>query len=372
MSNKEERLKTLFQVPVTKEIKGSKVYYEKVFYSICSELMLNYDLCIKSKKDNEVKRYDLLEVESYFKSEKYQHNDPYTHNHPIQYKNGLWYFHHMGQSSAFKGGSRKGVDITLGRIESTNNQEKQRVASGGILIRAIQCQKTQKLIEGPCLLVDHILKELDYSTLNDLVKNQFDKNEISGCCWDQKSGFFIAPKVAKTTGPTISSYFKKKPQDDLGQDQTHNDDGVNVEDTMDSHINTSCRVGLGLKNRSPSLEIRLDYVCRPYRYTKKTWLLTKGKVWTLLALLRDNQHKNKKNNSNHKIYSGKLNIKSALMTSIQSEFDYGINHAASVIKSCLIGKDIIEGSLGWKIKVMSAILWREDQLIKGKKVNLDV
>lgn len=371
MSNKDERLKTLFQVPVTNEIKGSKIYYEKIFYSICSELMLNYDLCIKSKNNEEIKRYDLLEVESYFKSEKYHHNDPYTHNHPIQYKNGLWYFHHMGQSSAFKGGTRKGVDITLGKIEYNNNQE-QRVASGGILIRAVQCQKTQKLIEGPSLLVDNILKELGYSTLKDLVTNQFDKNKISGHCWDQKSGFFIAPKVTTTnttttsSTSTISTYFKKK-KDTVNQDHSEE---VEEENAMDYHINTSCRVGLGLKNRSPSLEIRLDYVCRPYRYTKKTWLLSKGKVWTLLSLLRDNYHKKKHSNNNK--YSAKLNIKSTLMKSCQSEFEYGINHAASVIKSCLLGKDIIEGNLGWKIKVMSAILWREDQLIKGKKVVLDI
>ncbi|CAO3645151.1 unnamed protein product [Cunninghamella echinulata] len=310
-------------------------------------------LCFKRDGDNKeeaIKRYDLLEVESYFKTEKYHHNDPYTHNHPIQYKNGLWYFHHMGKSSSFKGGTRKGVDITLGRIENNN----QHIASGGILIRAIQCQTTQKLIEGPSLLVDTILKELGYTSLQELVTNQFDKKKISGQCWDPKSGFFLAPKEKENK--------EKQPQQQ--KLNFFNNKNEKEENNMDNQINKSCRVGLGLKNRSPSLEIRLDYVCRPYRFTKKTWLLSKGKIWTILTLLRDQKQ--------HHPSSKKLNIKSTLMKSCQLEYEYGVKNSAKVIESCLLGKDILEGGLGWKIKVMSAILFREDQLMKGNKIELKV
>ena len=60
---------------------------------------------------------------------------------------GNWYFHKKG--GTYKSGSFKGMDLACGDKESN--------VFAGLLLRAI-IDSSEKLIEGPCLVVDKILE----------------------------------------------------------------------------------------------------------------------------------------------------------------------------------------------------------------------
>jgi len=106
-----------------------------------------------------------LELEFYFTSD--IHNDPFTHKDVIQQSRARWYFHKTG--SNYKGGSYKGLDITIG------NSEKE---VGGILIRTIEEVESGKVVCGPSLTVDHIISSCKAKDIKDLVDNSF-KGDIS-------------------------------------------------------------------------------------------------------------------------------------------------------------------------------------------------
>ena len=71
--------------------------------------------------------YRICEIEFYLKST--DHKDDYTHGNSDQNKYGKWYFHKFS-SGAYKGGTFKGLDITLG-------SDKEPKCYCGILIRAL-------------------------------------------------------------------------------------------------------------------------------------------------------------------------------------------------------------------------------------------
>ncbi|CAG8829109.1 35767_t:CDS:1, partial [Racocetra persica] len=73
--------------------------------------------------------FTILEIEFYLRDEVNDHCDPFSHGHEHQLTCGEWYFHHVGRFG-YRGGSRKGIDITFG--------SKNRNIYGGILIRAIK------------------------------------------------------------------------------------------------------------------------------------------------------------------------------------------------------------------------------------------
>ncbi|SNW62026.1 Putative methylpurine-DNA glycosylase [Orpheovirus IHUMI-LCC2] len=120
-----------------------------------SDVLLNKSLLVCAGK-----KYRLLEIEFYYKSK--EHNDESIHGHPLQYISGNWYFHRTSatESSGYRGGTYKGLDITFG---SDGNP-------GGILLRAMQSIENGEIIEGPCLLVDRILSDTMSSNIEELVK----------------------------------------------------------------------------------------------------------------------------------------------------------------------------------------------------------
>ncbi|KAI8084564.1 uncharacterized protein BX664DRAFT_337266 [Halteromyces radiatus] len=328
-----ELLSTLFQVPLTTESKGSKAYYEQVLGRIAETLLLGYDICIKDKSHHQqpfkhdIHRYGILEAEVYFKTlPEYHHDDPFTHAHPLQYQNGVWFFHHVGHSKGYRGGSRKGMDVTLIGTTPRNNKSG---GCGGILIRAVQCHRTGKVIEGPSLWVDLILKTLGHTSIKDMISCCFPQQE-SQSSWDSTCGLYLAPK--------------------LQQQQ------------QQQSLYASYRIGLGLKNKTPSLEKRLGYVCRAYRFVVHRELLKKGKAWDILTQLH-HQHMTNTKSSSKKT--------SKFVESCQVEYWQGRKDAATVIRTCVQGsKDIVQGSSAWKLRVMSAILWWEEQIISGNQVDL--
>ena len=100
------------------------------------------------------------------------HPDRFTHSHKEQKKMLTWYFHQMSDKDhSYKGGTFKGLDITCGVNDGY----------GGILIRSIMNEKNNTVIEGPCNVVNALLKSAGVSSIKELVIDKFndDLNCIS-------------------------------------------------------------------------------------------------------------------------------------------------------------------------------------------------
>jgi hypothetical protein len=73
----------------------------------------------------------------------------------VQLHFGRWYFHRSGES--YRGGSFKGVDVTIGDA----------TAFGGMLLRGLETPDGT-IIDGPSLLVDHLLRMTGTNTVAEL------------------------------------------------------------------------------------------------------------------------------------------------------------------------------------------------------------
>lgn len=182
----------------------------------------------------------LTEIEIYWSG--LAHVDPFTHGDPMQQRLGAWYFHRSGQR--YRGGTYKGLDIAFGRSE----------AFGGILIRGIErddhgsagpAAGTPSLIDGPCMVVDHILR-LTASPSIDALVSRFDG--------------------------TIESR-------DRGSPLHVRLDGGPGRGTV---IYATPRIGLTLKKGST--EARRRYLARPYRFLSEPARIRKGKPHLVTAL----------------------------------------------------------------------------------------
>lgn len=119
----------------------------------------------------------ITEVELYYYSK--EHPDPFTHCHPDQLTYGKFVFHRAGnkQGAKYKGGSFKGLDISLGN--GTNY--------GGLLIRSLLRLDTNISISGPSNCVEYILElhgELSLETLTpDIVleSKELKEYEVLAC-----------------------------------------------------------------------------------------------------------------------------------------------------------------------------------------------
>lgn len=74
------------------------------------------------------------------------HRDPFTHGDPRQRAFGRWYFHRSGES--YRGGTYKGLDLTFGADD----------LAAGVLVRGLaRDDGAERLVDGPCVVVDHLL-----------------------------------------------------------------------------------------------------------------------------------------------------------------------------------------------------------------------
>jgi len=89
------------------------------------------------------------------------HADPYTHGDDGQNCRGVWYFHRKGGS--FKGGTFKGLDLACG--------DGSRGVFAGLLLRSVRTLEggAGELVEGPCLVVDRILRLCGATSIAGLV-----------------------------------------------------------------------------------------------------------------------------------------------------------------------------------------------------------
>jgi hypothetical protein len=113
-----------------------------------------------------MKLYRIVELEYYYSSP--DHPDPYVHLDPHQSHWMCWYFHRQNGKS-YKGGTYKGLDISIGDIgspiDSTGESEgatakgrkKRAAGAGGLLIRSILNIETGEVIQGPCKVVNELL-----------------------------------------------------------------------------------------------------------------------------------------------------------------------------------------------------------------------
>lgn len=124
---------------------------DKFFHETLSELVSTWGVEVTTPT-SQLKFYRFTEIELYLFSP--THPDIYTHRHIEQRSNQTrWYFHRLGKSNSFKGGTYKGLDLVVSDGE----------VYAGVLIRGIvevdlAGDPIASNIAGPCLVVNHLLE----------------------------------------------------------------------------------------------------------------------------------------------------------------------------------------------------------------------
>jgi 3-methyladenine DNA glycosylase Mpg len=285
-----EELKSMFDLPSASDSTMAESFYKNHLDKLARKMLLDYDLVIGDK------RFEMLEVEGYLKAP--FHIDPYCHGHIKQKRSCYWFFHHVGMSSGYREGSRKGVDITVGNEDGN---------SGGMLIRAIRNKTT--LIEGPSLVVDAILKEFNQTSVKKFVANRWEN--IPGLAHDPSSGFYLAPKLSSS----------------------------------DHTVYATPRVGLGLSNKNKS-DMHFKFVAKFYRFIVHPELLKKGRALTILAMIETNVPEETMASAN------KCSVQR--IQTYMNTYNLARKDPQKLLKNGL-DKDIVKGSAEWRLQVLSAI-----------------
>jgi hypothetical protein len=176
------------------------------------------------------KPHRFTEVEGYYNGS--AHADPFAHCDPVQKQGGRWYFHRTG--GIYRSGSFKGVDLAFG--DDT--------AFGGFLIRGLE-EEGGKYIDGPSLLVDHLLAttgKRDVATLDAAMAERV--------AWDDEV-------------PLRLEW---------------------LEEPVERTVYRAPRVGLSLKRAKPPGEKHLKFIMRHYRYYTEPRKTAKGKPHMVLGL----------------------------------------------------------------------------------------
>jgi 3-methyladenine DNA glycosylase Mpg len=150
-----------------------------------------------------IKKFRICEIEFYVYSK--SHKDIFTHRHSKQQQTLKWYFHQMSEKeNSYKSGTYKGIDIAFGS----------NTIHAGILIRSLYDINTDKMIDGPCKVVDEILKSNNISSMKviDLIsgmKNNLDifNNNCLSLSINSKKIYSMS-EIFKT--PRIGLTLKKK------------------------------------------------------------------------------------------------------------------------------------------------------------------
>jgi hypothetical protein len=175
----------------------------------------------------------LLEVEAYYHAA--PHPDPFPHTNPIQLTAGRWYFHRTG--GAYRGGSFKGLDVSIG--DGT--------AYGGMLIRGLETP-AGKVVDGPSLLVDHLLAGTRHPTVA----------ALDAALGDRPAWTADRPLTL------VAADAEQRP------------------------LLRCVRVGLSLRRRKYAPDDpALKYLLRSYRYVAEPRRTAKGKPHMVLPLLAD-------------------------------------------------------------------------------------
>jgi hypothetical protein len=196
--------------------------YGDAFRAI-AELLLDRAVVVIAERPHR-----FTELEFYFDGR--LHPDPFTHGDPMQRELGRWYFHRSG--TTYRGGTYKGVDIAIGSAD----------VCAGILIRGIAEIRGATLIDGPCMVVDHILALAKAHSVADLA-NSFDL----AIAPTARSPLYV--EVAATRGTTLYA---------------------------------TPRIGLTLKKGHTPVRHRL--LARPYRFLSEPSSIKKGRPHLVTSL----------------------------------------------------------------------------------------
>ncbi|KAG2012980.1 hypothetical protein CC2G_009926 [Coprinopsis cinerea AmutBmut pab1-1] len=243
------------------------------FDAISSALLHDYVLVV-TRADGTTTYLQVMEHEFYLQKATC-HEDPFAHGSEEQRVLGQWYFHRaprysadsnrsLTSSDAYRGGTRKGLDLTFGRPAGTKEEET--LLRGGILLRSIRVLGSKsKVVSGPSLLVDQILSLSGSSGIPDLVQTKW--------------GGDISAFRERTSGVSLRVVLKSSLE-------------LHVSSTKPPTIYTSPRIGLELSHpgtTSPTikpLHSRIQFLTRKYRYfVSPHELLANGRSQTFVGLL---------------------------------------------------------------------------------------
>lgn len=121
-----------------------------------ADKLLNKTILISGNKS-----YRICEIEFYLHYD--EHKDEYTHKNDDQLDYGKWYFHKFGNGS-YKGGSFKGLDLTLGNRTSNKYC--------GILIRTLCNIDDDSAICGPSNSVSDLIGQHYESSVKKFMENK--------------------------------------------------------------------------------------------------------------------------------------------------------------------------------------------------------
>jgi hypothetical protein len=196
--------------------------FDSWFVRIASTLLGSARLVVAGES------HRLTEIEFYYHHP--EHPDLFAHRDPIQLELGRWYFHRTG--GTYRGGSFKGLDISFG--DGTHH--------GGVLLRGLE-QPDGSLVDGPSLLVDHLLKKSGYRDVS-----AFDKDIAERPIWDDSS-----PLILRHVPAENRCWLR------------------------------CARVGLTLRRHRPNTQAE-RFVLKPYRFLTEPKRIAKGKIHMVLAL----------------------------------------------------------------------------------------
>lgn len=220
--------------------------------------------------------YEILELEFYLQKSGC-HEDPFTHGSVEQEHSGQWYFHRAPKRSnssqanlaatvagGYRGGTRKGLDLTFGGpvCTQTSSTVEAHIMSGilrgGALLRTIRRVQDQKVISGPSLLVDEILRVSGASNISELVSVKWKGDIAALSIPSQPRGVYM--------------YLRKRPASSF----------------VTSPVFRSPRIGLDLSNpytKANPTHPRIVFVGKLYRYfTHPDLLIANGRTQTFVGL----------------------------------------------------------------------------------------
>jgi len=170
------------------------------------------------------------------------------------------------RTTGYRGGTRKGLDLNLGGPVTSSYfapSSAEKHLRGGILLRTLRRISDSKVISGPSLLVDEILRLSGAARIPDLVEH----------LWGGDTSAF--PPASYGSKPSSVSLYLRP---------------VTAPASVKSPIYRSPRIGLDLSHpgttNSPT-DPRIVFISKPYRYFVHPELLTSnGRSQTFLGVYR--------------------------------------------------------------------------------------
>lgn len=194
----------------------------------------------------------IVEIEFYYKTP--DHPDPFIHCDEWQRTTDCWYFHRQN-GGKYRNGSFKGLDLTCSPVPNHEG------VYAGILIRSIVTQRNE-LIEGPCNVVNWLLKHTDCKEITEMVE------QMQGKPYQYKHpfGYEDNDNVKEYNAQNDNCELGKKPPSAI--DNTH---CIYLEPRARDEYRTArifagARHGLSLA-RAAEGSSHLEYLTKPYRFS---------------------------------------------------------------------------------------------------------